>query len=249
MRKKLTFEILPQPDNTTCGPTCLHALYRYYGDNVSLAQVIAEVPALTGGGTLAVMLANHALDRGYRATIYTYNLIIFDPTWFSPGVDIASRLAQRRSVIHSAKQKKAIDAYLKFIQSGGRLQFEDLTRGLLRRFLKSDRPILSGLNSTFLYRAVRSNPQTQKDDDIGGEVDGHFVVLSGYDRENRTVHISDPYSENPYSENPRANRGYDLPIDRVMGAVLLGVLTYDANFLIIEPNPKEPNLKRKANFI
>jgi hypothetical protein len=28
---------------------------------------------------------------------------------------------------------------------------------------------------------------------------------------------------------------YDLPIERVMGAILLGVLTYDANLLLIEP--------------
>jgi len=34
------------------------------------------------GGTLAVNLANHALRRGYRALIVTYNLTVFDPSWF-----------------------------------------------------------------------------------------------------------------------------------------------------------------------
>ena len=37
-------EILTQPDDSTCGPTCLHAVYRYFKDPVALDDVIAEVP-------------------------------------------------------------------------------------------------------------------------------------------------------------------------------------------------------------
>jgi ABC-type bacteriocin/lantibiotic exporter with double-glycine peptidase domain len=61
MRAIFGFDILPQPDDSTCGPTCLHAIYRYFGDEVPLDQVIREVPSLHSGGTLAVMLRNHAL--------------------------------------------------------------------------------------------------------------------------------------------------------------------------------------------
>ncbi|HPF71947.1 MAG TPA: cysteine peptidase family C39 domain-containing protein, partial [Candidatus Krumholzibacteria bacterium] len=78
-RAVLPFEIAPQPDETTCGPTCLHAIYRYYGDDIPLDQVVREVPTLEQGGTLAVLLAGHALARGYRAAIHTYKLQIFDP--------------------------------------------------------------------------------------------------------------------------------------------------------------------------
>lgn len=84
MRKELSldFDIQSQPDEVTCGPTCLHALYQYYGEDISLKQVIREVKQLKAGGTLAVMLGNHALQRGYKAYIYTYNLNVFDPSWF-----------------------------------------------------------------------------------------------------------------------------------------------------------------------
>src|SRR5450432_4245796 len=87
----LDFDIKAQPDEVTCGPTCLHALYQYYHDNISLKDVIKEVKSLKTGGTLAVMLGNHALKRGYRAFIYTYNLNIFDPTWFK---DSPAKLVQ-----------------------------------------------------------------------------------------------------------------------------------------------------------
>src|SRR5690606_31542522 len=93
METTLRLDILPQPDETTCGPTCLHALYRYYGLDDDLPTLINEIQRLKNGGTLGVLLANHALGRGLAATIYTYNLKVFDPTWFSsPTVDLRAKL-------------------------------------------------------------------------------------------------------------------------------------------------------------
>jgi len=39
---RLPVETLPQPDETTCGPTCLHAVYRYWGDQEPLETIIAR---------------------------------------------------------------------------------------------------------------------------------------------------------------------------------------------------------------
>src|SRR5262245_50518729 len=101
-------QILPQPDDATCGPTCLHAVYRYFGDPLPLDSVIGEVEPLSTGGTLAVNLARHALRRGYSATIYTYNLDMFDPTWFSPlRRDFAHRLREQAAHKENAKLREA----------------------------------------------------------------------------------------------------------------------------------------------
>jgi hypothetical protein len=236
-KARLKFDILPQPDETTCGPTCLHAVYRYFGDEVPLKKVIREVPSLRGGGTLVAMLGNHALTRGYKATIYTYNLMVFDPTWFGPGVDLRQKLKLRGRSTPHAKQRTAVRSYVKFLEQGGKITYEDLSHALLRRFLKRGLPILTGLSSTYLYRSMRVRGHTQ-DDDIRGEVQGHFVVLSGYDPATRAVRIADPYSANPVS----GKNSYEADLDRVIGAILLGVITYDANLLILEPpeGRKEP---------
>lgn len=234
MDVKLKISIDSQPDDSTCGPTCLHAVYQYFQDPVDLKQIIQEVPSLEGGGTLGVMLANHALAKGYRCSIYTYNLMIYDPTWFLPGVDLKSRLAARAAKITDPKQKLAIKQYIHFIEQGGKLYFQDLTRSLLRNFLKRNIPILTGLNSTYLYRTMRVYGPKMQDDDIRGDVVGHFVVLCGYDKDEKTVMVADPYPGNPYSKD----RMYAAELDRVIGAILLGVMTYDANFIIIEPSDK-----------
>ena len=68
-------------------------------------------------------------------------------------------------------------------------------------------------------------------DDIRGEPSGHFVVLCGYDRQARSVQVADPLLPNPVAPVQL----YEIGIDRVLCAILLGVLTYDANLLIIQP--------------
>ena len=96
VESKLALSILAQPDDSTCGPTCLHAVYGYYGDAVWLGSVIAGVTTLPGGGTLAAHLGCHALDRGYRAKLYSFDLTVFDITWFTdPGLDLAGKLAEQ----------------------------------------------------------------------------------------------------------------------------------------------------------
>jgi len=237
MKHRLHVDILPQPDQTTCGPTCLHAVYRYYGDEQELGAVIARTQRLAGGGTLAVMLGCDALRRGYRARIYTYNLNVFDPTWFvSRGSDHSARLVerlgrQREAKSHDPRLAVATDAYLEFLGLGGRLEWRDLTAGLLRKHLRRGIPILTGLSSTYLYQEPREVPPADRPDDIFGVPAGHFVVLSGYDKRSRTVQIADPLADNPVAEEHH----YAVPTERVVCSILLGVLTYDANFLIVEP--------------
>lgn len=233
MEHRLNLDILPQPDETTCGPTCLHALYRYFSDEMPLDRMIGEIPSLRDGGTLAVFLACHALRRGYRAKIFTYNLEMFDPSWFSKqDANLGDRLSRQLVFKNTSSFKVATDAYLDFIEQGGVLRFEDLTSSLIRRYLKRGIPILTGLSATYLYHSMREHGPVY--DDVRGKPSGHFVILAGYAAETRSVLIMDPLHPNPLAPG----QVYEISIDRVLGAILLGVLTHDANLLIIEPKGK-----------
>jgi hypothetical protein len=234
----LELEIQRQPDDLTCGPTCLQAVYRYFGDEVPLDDVIAEVPQLHGGGTLAVTLANHALRRGYRAMIVTYNLAVFDPSWFEgTKPDLAERLRAQLRVKDDRRLAEASDAYLEFLALGGEMQMHDLTPRLLRQWLAQQRPILTGLSATFLYRSPREiGEKVLVEDDLRGLPTGHFVVLCGWDAKTRNIRVADPLEDNPRSRE----HIYWLPVERVINAILLGVLTYDANLLLIEPPGARP---------
>jgi hypothetical protein len=229
---QLPVTIEPQPDDITCGPTCLHAVYRFHGYPVALDEVIASVATLADGGTLEVHLACDALRRGLRATIYTYNLHLFDPTWFAqPDIDIAARLRERARGKRDRKFDFACAGYCEFLERGGELRFVDLTRAELRGMLRQGAPVIAGLNVTYLYRHARVSGPHDDADDIHGEPGGHFVVLAGYNRDDKTIVVADPYLSNPLAEGQL----YSIHIDRVIGAILLGVMTYDASLLILAP--------------
>lgn len=232
MKRKLKLPIQRQPDDTTCGPTCLHAVYNYYGDGIPLHRVISEVPTIRSGGTLGVMLAAHALRRGYKATIFSYNIRLFDPTWFAmPKESICRKLKEQARHKKRDKLQVATHAYVDFLELGGELRTKDLTPRLLRKYLDKGIPVLTGLSSTYLYQTSREHGPTMKDDDVRGHPSGHFVILRGYDRSKRSVFIADPLESNPYSSDHQ----YELGIDRVICAILLGIITDDANLIIIEP--------------
>lgn len=235
MKKTLDFRILPQPTETTCGPTCLHAVYRYFGGRIPLNTVIEEIPYFEEGGTLAVMLGINALKRGFNAKIYTYNLHMFDPTWFlNPNTDLRKYIAAQKKVKRNKKFQQASDAYIEFLNLGGDILFEDLTPELLRKYLSKDTPILTGLSATYLYRSAREIGETNEYNSIEGEPSGHFVVLAGYDKKLDSLLVADPFHLNPFA----GSNYYWVEAQRVISSILLGIVTYDANLLVIEPKDK-----------
>ncbi len=252
MKALSEFKILPQPNELTCGPTCLHAVYHFFGDDRPLTDVIEETPHLDDGGTLAVLLGRQALKRGYRVKIYTYNLRIFDPSWFDfrqavdsrasdpiylpqdrvPVVDLVEKLEQQREIKIGVKLSLAMDAYLAFIRAGGEICMHDLNKPLIRYYLERQIPILTGLSATYLYQAPRERQRDMRPDDIRGTPTGHFVVICGEDRRTKRARVADPYIPNPFARD----HYYEVNFDRLICAILLGVLTYDANLMIVQPS-------------
>ena len=109
---------------------------------------------------------------------------------------------------------------------------EDLRPNLIRRYLRKRVPILTGLSATYLYRTPREWGPKADYDDVRGEPSGHFVVLCGLDSESRNVLVADPMLPNPAFDR----QIYSLPIERVITAILLGIVTYDANLVVIQPH-------------
>jgi len=228
----LDIRIQPQPDDVTCGPTCLQAVYRHLGQRMDLAQIISEVRGLHDGGTLAVYLGNHALKLGLKARLYSYHLKIFDPSWRgATPAELAGKLEAQLGFKHGKKFEAASRAYIRFLELGGEIAFDDLTPELLDVPFEAGLPVLTGLSATYLYDSRREYTNRHNRavyDDLRGEPTGHFVVLCG--REGRKVRVADPFIGNPLADD---SHYYDVEVDRLIRAILLGVMTYDANLLMI----------------
>lgn len=237
----IDLNIRSQPNDETCGPTSLHAIYHYYGLQISLKDVIDTMEHSLSGGTLSPLLGKHALMHGFDATIYVNQLDLFDPTWFHK-----SRASQETLLIKLKSQDKfkhakgfsiASKAYQDFLTLGGNIRFQTIDAQMFKDHFKKNIPILTGLNSTYLYRTSRELYTSSGEsffDDLQGSSCGHFVVLCGYHEKRRHVIVADPWRENPLSKN----NYYKVSLARLINAIMLGAQTYDATLLVITPKEK-----------
>ncbi len=234
----IDIKIHSQPDDETCGATCLQAIYNYYGLNVSIDKLVQNVERSLSGGTLAAFLGAHALQEGFDSTIYVNNLNVFDPSWFTHGEISGEKLVAKLDAQMVHKQDPNITqssiAYQQFVQLGGEVKFRTLSVKLLQSYFQKKIPILTGLSATYLYSSAREHftpDGVGTYDDVRGTPCGHFVVLCGYNEKNKRVVVADPHRENPLSHN----NYYTVSSHHLINSIMLGVITYDANLLIIEP--------------
>ncbi len=232
------FPILPQPDDVSCGPTSLHAIYSRHEHHVSLTTLLDEVEQLEGGGTLGVRLGIDALKRGFKVRMFTYNLKVFDPSWRGLSGDaLIKKLQRQKKFKESKKLQVASDSYIEYIRRGGEICFRELSVDLHKYYLRKNVPILAGLSATYLYQTPRERVVSEKRsvfDDVRGDASGHFVVL--YEYLKGRISVADPYPKNPIA----AGLNYSMEAHHVINSILLGIITYDANFLVIAPRlPRE----------
>ena len=227
----LDLAMLPQPDDVTCGPTCLHAVYNFLGRSEPLPQLIERVNSLKDGGTLAVFLGIDALQRGLNARLYSYDFKVFDPSWRDLENDaLIERLRAQLQFKKGKRFTTSSKAYIEFLELGGEIAFDDLTANLLDRVFDARLPFLTGLNATYLYDSKREYTDRHNrahNDDLRGTAVGHFVVLCG--RQGALVRVADPFYDNPLGEG----HFYDVDVQRLIRAILLGAITYDANLLVL----------------
>ena len=225
----LPVERIEQPDDLTCGPTALLQMYRYYGENRRLEEVIRDTPRNPDGGTLAVYLALSALVEGWTPTLFSFNLDVFDPTWEDlPPEALVAKLEARQAEVEGARLHRVVGAYAELLRRGGRVRLVDLDRRLLVGLLVTGHPILAGLSATWLYRTARE--LAEEEDDVAGWPVGHFVVISGYQPADDRFLVVDPSRHIPAGRSGV----YPVPSERLMGSILLGDVTFDGVLLVLD---------------
>lgn len=235
MSEPLKIHIEHQPDDVTCGPVALQAVYKYWNDIISIDKVIDEVECIDAdGGTTDALLGLHALQRGYSVCIYPSNLNIFDPTWgtgHKADGFITSRLKERIKYAPDAKTRRVIDAYIRFTEAGGEICIRNLD-DILEYYLKCNcYPTICAVSSTALYNCSRDlfDGNVSHPDDTYGDPCGHFVIATSMDDVNKKVEIADPYAYGDIGNN------YTVDFGWLMKSIYLGVSTFDGSLISIKP--------------
>jgi hypothetical protein len=220
-----------QPDDTTCGPSCLAQVAGFFGQQHTVPALAAGLSRLHHGGTLGVFLALRAMELGFEAAVYPLGVRVFDPTWWQLDAPaLVDRLHRRRDTLTEPLDREVIDAWVRFLRAGGHLRFAELTPALLRGAIDRGHPLICGLNVTWLYRESREQDDGTPDD-VGGEQVGHFVTIAGYSGGGRRFDIRDPHWEAPYGVDGH----YRVGAWQLIHAILIGDRTRDAVLVELWP--------------
>lgn len=136
---------------------------------------------------------------------------------------------QMRYKFQKRKLQVASKAYIRFLEAGGKVSFDELSDELIKKYLSQQVPVLTGLSATHLYQTPREIGATNKYDSIKGEPVGHFVIVNGYDDRAKCAYIADPMNPNPLK-----SQYYSVDFNRLVNSIMLGIVTYDSNLLVIE---------------
>lgn len=230
----LKFTMHQQPDGVSCGPTCLNAIYQYWGNQGELQHIRHEIDYTETGGTLAVLLGKHALKQGFKAKLQSVNIEIVDPTWFACERDILmGKLLTQLAHTSDLKKRKTTQAYFDFLELGGEIQFFNLTFEFIQQAIEQGVPILSGVCATWLYQNMRDYTDGDNRvvyDEWLGKPTGHFVVIYGYEPQKQLLYIADPYLPHPLSNSHH----YTISFSHWLHAHLLGIMSHDAELLMIK---------------
>ena len=202
----------------------------------AFAWLVPGLPLAGRRASLAVFLGMAAMRRGLRARIYSYDLQIFDPTWTHlPREELIRKIRARSPYLTDSKRRGAAVAYVRYLEKGGELAFDELTPALLKSIIDRGHPALAGLSATYLYGFARERWDEVNgklvDDDVAGEPTGHFIVVSGYDQWGRRLTVLDPSEHVPATPDGRLI----VSAERLINSILLGDVTYDAVLLELWP--------------
>ncbi len=234
----LRVQRLTQPDDVTCGPTCLSSVLRFLGHpEATLDEVIARTPRNADGGTLGPHLGRAALRFGMQARVWSFAVQVFDPSWRRLSrPELLDRLRRRIDHLPEGRLRRTHLAYLEFLEEGGEVRLTELRRRDLVAALNRGHPLIVGLSVTWLYQHPREMPEDNQPDDIRGSPVGHFVVVTGYLARGKRFLVSDPWPSPPFE----GDRHYPVSDRRLLQAILLGDVTNDAVVVEIQP----PEAKR-----
>ncbi|MCB9691481.1 MAG: C39 family peptidase [Alphaproteobacteria bacterium] len=234
---RLTVPPLVQPDEVSCGPTCLAAVLQFHGVDTDVARVRAKTPRNPDGGTFAPYLGRAAIAHGMRVCCHPFAVQVFDPSWWDlPHDEVARRLRLRTEGLKPGRLRRVHEAWLAYMMDGGDVELGELRTHRLTDALDAGHPLICGLSITWLYQEPRERPHDNQDDDIHGAPVGHFVVVTGYAEGGDSFFVTDPWPQPPFD---REEGVYTVGRRRLTQAILLGDATHDA--VIVEILPGGPS--------
>ncbi|MBD3362355.1 hypothetical protein GF362_01395 [Candidatus Dojkabacteria bacterium] len=188
--------IKQKADSSACGPSCLQAIYKYYGKDLKLKMILEDLHIDKDTSTYVSQLARHLNTNHLSTTLISSNPFVVSPDWKAKPKKVVIK-ELKEWILHHFNKGKVENIWIKealyllfYLQEGGNLKISNITTDLIDKYLEDQNLILCCLAENWIW-GKRKISKVVEYDNIKGHVNGHFVIV--YDKNKGDYQISDPY--------------------------------------------------------
>lgn len=220
--------IFQESDSFTCGPCCLAMVYAKKGKKITLQDILKDFKHPTKGKPTYVMqLGSHLLKNGIKSKLIVSTSKVVSPAWKNISKkELISNLEKWLSLHPKAMWKMDVEYVIQYLKDGGDLLQESYSAETLKEMIDRNSLIILGVDEDWIWgHRFKLVGSERVIDEIGGYLEGHFVLVDGYN--DKTFHVLDPFP----TKVAERHGEYNVPMNTLINASL----TWDSQILEILP--------------
>ena len=211
------YHVFQGPHSDICGPCSLAMVYSLKGKPVTLDDVLRDFKLDHKGKPMwASQLIRHLHKNGLATTLTVSTSRVASPAWANLSkVELIENLKTWLTLHPKDDWHFNNMNVLFYLQEGGQLNLASYTASSLKAMLDNGSMLILCIDEDWVWghRLDRSGEQVRVDD-LSGYLEGHFVVVTGY--EGNMFHVLDPYPTNIEGRHGM----YDVEEERIVNASL-----------------------------
>ena len=218
--------IFQESDSYTCGPCCLAMVYKIKGKNITLQDILKDFKhPEKGKPTYVAQLAEHLEKNEVTTQMIVSSSRLVSPAWKNKSMsELTHTLMKWLELQKKAEWRKAVEYIVSYLKSGGQVVQDSYTAQTIKSMLDRGSLVILGIDEDWVWgHRLKLVGEKRIIDDLGGKVEGHFVLVKGHN--NGKFHVLDPFPTNIEDRHGE----YDVEENQLINASL----TWDPEVLEI----------------
>lgn len=206
--------IFQESDSYTCGPCCLAMVYSLRGKQITLQDILKDFNhPEKGKPTYVSQLANHLMQNDIQTNVVISASKLLSPAWKHVSKKKLIENLEKWLKTHADTSWGRDAAHLLiYLKNGGTVMQDSYSAQTIRDMLDAGSLVILCVDEDWLWgHRTKLVGEKRVIDEINGKVEGHFVLVTGYEAKRFRVldpfptHIEDRHGEYDVDDNQLVN--------------------------------------------
>lgn len=216
--------VFQESDSFTCGPSCMAMVYAMKGKNITAEDILKDFGhPQKGKPSWVPQLATHFEKNGIKTKIFISTSQLASPSWKDLSKEkLINNLTKWQMSHKKHAWRKGVEFLIEYLKAGGDIELKSYTAQTIKAMIDRGSLVILCIDEDWVWgHRFKQVEGKRVVDDIEGQLEGHFVLVTEY--KDNTFHVLDPFPTN--LENRHGV--YDIDMDQLTNASL----TWDAEVI------------------